>query len=184
MTHNYDIEQIRQAWNETRKNHGQIMSEWDEMFRPSQDFIQDFTQHLLDALPEPAQDDWQQCTANELQDGDLYRAESSDANIEYKQPITKCAIVGDWVEVQHVGGMKSSARISSNTFYRIPAPINHPDPEQHPVIYVKECDLVNFIPKIMVWYRDSYVAGQQCLSPERITDWSPIDPAKVVETND
>lgn len=66
----------------------------------------------------------------------------------------------------------------------IERPVKNPDPVEHPVIYVKDCDLVNFIPEIMVWYRDSYVAGRQCLSPERITDWQPIDPAKVVADDD
>lgn len=70
-------------------------------------------------------------------------------------------------------------------WYRIPTPVVHPDPAEHPVIYAKDSDdIVNFVPKIMVWYRDSYVAGWQCLSPEQITDWQQIDPAKVVANND
>lgn len=69
-------------------------------------------------------------------------------------------------------------------WYRIPAQVVHPDPAEHPVIYVRDSDIVNFVPKIMVWYRDAYVAGRQGLFPEQITDWQQIDPAKVVANND
>ena len=129
---------------------------------------------VIDALPEP-QDDWQECTFRQVSEHDLKvkvvwgdfamegEISAVDEGAIYIADRGVVDIGGDWKKI-----------------YRIPAPVVAPDPEQHPVIYVKDCNIVGFIPKIMVWYRDSYVAGQQCLSPERITDWQQIDPAKVV----
>ena len=173
MKHEFTDDQIIEAKNVAAYN---TSREWISRFN-----VVDI-RAILEALPEPKQDVWQTCPAKNVRKGDRVRwkVSESEDNESYEIVVT--------VVTNHTndGGVVLHSKSCSYFFPydtvvdRIPAPVQHPDPEQHPVIYVKDCDLVNFIPEIMVWYRDSYVAGRQCLSPERITDWQQIDPAKVV----
>lgn len=140
--------------------------------------VRSFMMSKLDSAMTP-QDDWQECGFNDFRPTDKrVKAAFIGGSIIEGTP--------DRRNSEHVF-LVDGPVISSHddaTFYRIPAPVVHPDPTECPVIYAKDSDIVNFVPKIMVWYRDSYVAGWQGLSPEQITDWQQIDPAKVVADND
>lgn len=133
-----------------------------------------YLQAFINALPDPS---YPEIALDDVRKGDRVRITTSMGN-QYEVTVDRM----DSYTWRWNGGSVYINAIES--VHLIERPVNHPDPVEHPVIYVKDCDLVNFIPEIMVWYRDSYVAGRQCLSPERITDWQPIDPAKVVADDD
>ena len=140
--------------------------------------VRNFMMNKLDSAMTP-QDDWEACEFADIRKGD--RVKRVDANYGGDTTITTEGTVAR-LEVNYAlsqgGSTLGNPDDDGDTLvqlYRIPAPVVHPDPERHPAIHVEECDIVGFIPKIMVWYRDSYVAGQQCLSPERITSWQPVD---------
>lgn len=149
------------------------------------DFVFRVIRGILDdgCLQQPDQpDEWEECGANDLQSGDVYRAESPDANIAYKKPIEKCAIVGDWLEVQHVGGMKSSAKISTNTFYRTPAPVVHPDPEVNHFIRINGKDYEAIPDSGRYQLIESKWSSPMVLNVEHITEWEELELIpKVVE---
>lgn len=133
-----------------------------------------YLQAFINALPDPS---YPEIPIEDVRKGDRVRITTSRGS-QYEVTVDRM----DSYTWRWNGGSVYISAIES--VHLIERPVNHPDPVEHPVIYVKDCDLVNFIPEIMVWYRDSYVAGRQCLSPERITDWQPIDPAKVVADDD
>lgn len=143
--------------------------------------------NVIECLPKP-QDDWQECTFDDIRKGDRVKrvytfpngsVGASEGIAAKKEP----GFAAHWRWVDQDGlilGISSDNNDPHVTFSRIPAPVVHPDPSEHPAIYVKDSHIVNFIPKIMVWYREAYVAGRQCLFPKQITDWHPVDPAKVI----
>lgn len=148
--------------------------------------VRDFMMNKLDNAMNQ-QDDWEECLYRDIRKGDrVKRVMTHDSGTtETREGVAETV---DRFDVscsmrQIITGIEDS-RNTIVKLYRIPAPVQHPDPTEHPVIYVRDSDIVGFIPKIMVWYRDSYVAGRQCFSPERITDWQQVDPAKVVADND
>lgn len=68
-------------------------------------------------------------------------------------------------------------------WYRIPAPVTHPDPEEHPVIVTYRPNGNGKTPVSYAWTGQHYRSfdGQEYFSANEITDWSP---AKVVANND
>ena len=67
----------------------------------------------------------------------------------------------------------------------IERPVNHPDPVEHPAIVVIEADEDTFTgPDILVWTGLYYENKDFGFSPDTITKWQPIDPAKVVADDD
>src|SRR5699024_3789765 len=82
---------------------------------------------ILEALPEPEQDDWQECTFEDIRKGDRVRAISPNGDLsEFTvKHIDRLLAHGEYDEVAHT---------TTATFYRIPAPVQHPDPDFHPVV--------------------------------------------------
>ena len=69
----------------------------------------------------------------------------------------------------------------SHVVDRIPAPVQHPDPDNNPVILVREVHGKTYDPPVVAIVRDSstqnhpvYVYGDNGSAfPDYITDWSP-----------
>lgn len=130
---------------------------------------------LLAHLPEPATDDWQECTFSQVSEHDLkVKVVWDDFSMEgeisavyegaiYIADRGVVAIGGDWKKL-----------------YRIPAPVVHPDPAEHPVIIVHLHNGVKETKRAFVWNGESYGCldgPHSFLFPHQITEWSP---AKVV----
>lgn len=98
----------------------------------------DYLKAFLDALPEPEQDVWQTCPAKNVRKGDRVRwkVSESEDNESYEIVVT--------VVTNHTndGGVVLHSKSCSYFFPygtvvdHIPAPVQHPDPEEHPVIIV------------------------------------------------
>ena len=135
---------------------------------------------FLDALPEP-QDEWEQCTIDQIRKGDRFKVEGRGWHYESTaihigvdivcvNPRTGSFITRDEVD-----------QINEITLYRIPAPVVHPDPDNNPVILVREVHGKTYDPPVVAIVRDSstqnhpvYVYGDNGSAfPDYITDWSP-----------
>jgi len=131
-------------------------------------------EQFLDALPEPATDDWQECGFNDFRPTDKrVKAVFAGGSIIEGTP--------DRRNSEHVFLVDGPVIHSYDDaiFYRIPAPVQHPDPEQYPVIIVRET-IVGPLdePTPMIHDGGNYYespTGTYCI--KTITDWSP---AKVV----
>lgn len=186
MQHEYTEQQLDHAMGASHDITGD-----DDILEVSFEGIRAF----LNSLPEPdPQDDWEACEFADIRKGDRVKevVNHGHGTIEAIEGVAhfKAPGIGGHLAWKPRGSVYQLALDDHEsdshkvTLYRIPAPVVAPDPVEHPVIYVRDSDIVNFVPKIMVWYRDAYVAGRQGLSPEQITDWQQIDPAKVVADND
>src|SRR5699024_2335048 len=60
---------------------------------------------------------------------------------------------------------------------RIPAPVVHPDTEEHPVIIIRGGDFYDGIPmpQDAIWTGTSYESRTHSFQPGDITDWEPAD---------
>ena len=135
---------------------------------------------VIDALPEP-QDEWEACTIDQIRKGDRFKVEGRgwhyestaihiDVDIVCVNPRTGSFITRDEVD-----------QINEVTLYRIPAPVVHPDPDNNPVILVREVHGKTYDPPVVAIVRDSstqnhpvYVYGDNGSAfPDYITDWSP-----------
>lgn len=152
---------------------------------------------VLDALPDPVPvaDEWEECGPDELRKGDRYLVKGdgwpyegvvsySYSNILCTHPATGARLTK--AMVKH--------RRSGLHLFRIPAPVQHPDPEEHPLITVHKFDgdempegtyaraTKNLVGAIVyeVVYGDDPTA--QCIANGlAIDDWSP---AQIVPAGD
>src|SRR5699024_10575902 len=90
--------------------------------------------------------------------GDLLKIEGNGHNLEVKSPVNIISSYGDYVAIQFANGDEFNLLGSGLTFYRIPAPIVHPDPEEHPVIIVRESTVLpkGSEPQKVVYVRPYY----------------------------
>jgi len=138
-----------------------------------------FLKRFLDHLPE-SDDDWQECGFNDFLPTDKrVKAVFAGGSIIEGTP--------DRRNHEHVFLVDGPVIHSYDdaTFYRIPAPVQHPDPAEHPVIIVDTNygGLKGRHP--FVWDGEIYAAVSGPIkhaNPETITDWEPADIVpKVVE---
>jgi hypothetical protein len=128
--------------------------------------------------PEPVSDEWQQHDVRSVRKGDRVRwtVPGSEDNESYE--IVVAAVTND-------DGVVLDSE--SHSYYfpygsvvdRIPAPVQHPDPEDHPVIIIYRPNGNGKSPVSYAWTGKHYRSfdGQEYFSVREITDWSP---AKVV----
>jgi hypothetical protein len=134
---------------------------------------------FLDALPEPESDEWQECRFEDVQKGDRVKV------VDTHEAGDKTAYEGDVLQVSKDLVMTAHHPLHSvynSKWYRIPAPVQHPDPAEHPAIVVIEADCFKGQdPQVLVWTGGKYENDSWMFDEDDITDWLPIDPAKVVE---
>ena len=169
MIHNFTDDQIISAIRKMPMitDHNEYVAKWEfDMFS-----------QFLDALPEP-QDEWQPCRFEDIRKGDRVQYETPDALIKPKHPVLRN--FGD--DLGFVGGMKVWDHPDVK-WYRIPAPVQHPDPEKHPVIIVHESNpAVYDYPLEMMWDGGNcYESPKVALHVKSITRFTP---AKVVPEDD
>ena len=131
-------------------------------------------------LPTPASDDWEECSWDDiLHTDERVKAEYISGTVIEGVPdgISDNGVyLVDGNLIQYSPDAKWS---------RIPAPVVHPDPDNNPVILVREVHGKTYDPPVVAIVRDSstqnhpvYVYGDNGSAfPDYITDWSP---AKVV----
>ena len=138
---------------------------------------------ILEALPEPEQDVWQTCPAKNVRKGDRVRwkVSESEDNESYEIVVT--------VVTNHTndGGVVLHSKSCSYFFPydtvvdHIPAPVQHPDPVEHPVILVTEYDVAGNImecePTPFFAHDGVYKNDIYAHRPDDVLSWSP---AKVV----
>lgn len=134
-------------------------------------------------------DDWQQCRFEDIQKGDRVKRIFTKVS---GSKITKEGVAEHLVDGS-IWSTSCGMRLASNnyvphetglvTLYRIPAPVTHPDPEEHPVIVIYRPNGNGKTPVSYAWTGQHYRSfdGQEYFSANEITDWSP---AKVVANND
>ena len=127
---------------------------------------------ILDALPEPTTDDWQECRFEDIRKGD--RVKVVDTHEAGDQTVYE----GDVVQVSKGLVMTAHHQLHSvynSKWYRIPAPLQHPDPAEHKYILDVDGDL-------WIWSKSQgkYVEPETLVqsAPAEFDEWSP---AKVVE---
>jgi hypothetical protein len=141
---------------------------------------------ILSYLPDPEPDDeWQQHDVRSVRKGDRVRwtVPGSEDNESYE--IVVAAVTNE-------DGVVLDSE--SHSYYfpygaivdRIPAPVQHPNPEVHDLILLRDSEHGHEEPVVALWHGGEYKytddhGTPQYLYPHQITDWSPIDPAKVVE---
>ena len=173
MRHEYDDEQINDA-SRTAANYGSCG-----------ELHSNYLRRFLDALPEPdPQDDWQQCSWGDISHTDeRVKAEHTSGTIIEGVP-DGISDNGVYLVDGNLIPYSPDAK-----WYRIPAPVQHPDPEEHPVI----ANVAVHKPGTNSTHRYDYATWDigeyyDCWSnegkyygawrPSAIVEWSP---AKVVE---
>lgn len=134
---------------------------------------------ILSYLPDPEPDgEWEQYDVRSVRKGDRVRwtVPGSEDNESYE--IVVAAVTNE-------DGVVLDSE--SHSYYfpygsvvdRIPAPVQHPDPEDHPVIIIYRPNGNGKSPVSYAWTGKHYRSfdGQEYFSVREITDWSP---AKVV----
>lgn len=97
-----------------------------------------FLRAFLEALSDQ-QENWQECTFEEICTGDQVKTRRRGVTSVYEHPVVstyRSGPLGRYVDLE-----KGSFHPDSDTtFYRIPAPVVHPHPEEHPIILVHAFD--------------------------------------------
>lgn len=124
---------------------------------------------MLDALPEPKTDDWQQCRFEDIHKGDQIKYVTEISTVIPHRPVTEIdqgdIIIGDQIRITSRPDAK---------YYRIPAPVVHPDPAVHKLI---RCNVTDRI--LMATPDGGYISEHGITwPPSNFEDWTP---AKVVE---
>lgn len=147
------------------------------------------------------QDDWQECAFEEIRKGDRVKKVlvTESGQIHTTEGVANYYLVaGDlrWWFTEKASWKDSGvdqyiARSDEPhggpvqvTLYRIPAPVQHPDPEQHPVILVKSTkNREHNPPEPAVAKSQGYYStiNSGLYTPKHITDW---EPAKIVPAGD
>ncbi|NWN89206.1 MAG: hypothetical protein HLX51_11815 [Micrococcaceae bacterium] len=174
---NYTAEQIREAIREINGT----SSEW----TVSEIVVWKYKK-FIDALPDQP-DDWQECTFEEICTGDQIKTRRRGVTSVYEHPVVstyRSGPLGRRISLER-GGLHPD---SDTTFYRIPAPVVHPVPAEHPVIIVQNANNICWMARPAYWdsgtqeyvFQDAACTG---FSPSEITEWEPasIVPKKVVE---
>ena len=170
----YTDEQLQAAMLQAGKYESVSISVDDSMHYVA-DYEIDDLRRILDHLPSQ-QDEWQECAFDEIRKGDRVRMAQAGRTTDFHLPVTEAHPT--YLVFQ--GGTQCSYFQKAN-YYRIPAPVQHPDPEEHPVV-------INGNGTAWFWSG----LGDEYHSPERpgeykdrFTNWTPGEVVpKVVETND
>ena len=134
-----------------------------------------YLQAFINALPDPS---YPEIALDDVRKGDRVRITTSMGN-QYEVTVDRM----DSYTWRWNGGSVYISAIES--VHLIERPVNHPDPVEHPAIVVIEADEDTFTgPDILVWTGVDYENKDFGFSPDTITKWQPIDPAKVVADDD
>ena len=171
MKHGFTDDQINEAIMQANQT-SRVYSWETEMYR-----------NVINHLLTPASDEWIECAFEDIQKGDRVKWVYQDKDRE--QVITGIAhrlAYGDEAWVTESYAIIADISIEGQ-FYRIPAPAQHPDPEQYPVIIIYRPNGNGETPVSYAWTGQHYRSfdGQEYFSANEITDWSP---AKVVADDD
>ena len=175
MKHEFTDKQITTAANKSLFHYGEYNSERGYSWSMTAESLRSF----LNALPEP-QDDWEECTFEDIQKGDRVRMVQAARTTDFHLPV---------IETHPTHLVLQDNTQCSNfhkaVYYRIPAPVQHPDPEQHPVILVTEYDVAGNImecePTPFFAHDGVYKNDIYAHRPDDVLSWSP---AKVVAYNE
>lgn len=131
---------------------------------------------ILEALPEPEQDEWEACAFEDIQKGDRVRLVQAGRTTDFHLPV---------IETHPTHLVLQDNTQCSNfhkaLYYRIPAPVVHPDPLHDLTILVHGAYGNQY--KFPTAYTSDGSAynivglGDTRILPEDITEW---EPAKVV----
>lgn len=137
---------------------------------------------FLDALPEPASDDWQDVTdIRQIRRGDMLKNETENALITYKYAVKRVDLSDGII---HFDNDELVFWHNKHTYYRLPAPVQHPDPAEHQYILVHRADPKynrHMFPNVgMTSGKNGYGVGKIYISAEHILEWEELTPAKVV----
>lgn len=164
----YTDEQINEAIMLANQT-GRVYSWETEMYR-----------NVIKHLPTPASDEWIECAFEDIQKGDRVRMVQAGRTTDFHLPV---------IEAHPTHLVLQDNTQCSNfhkaVYYRIPAPVVHPDPKKHPVILVHEASGITRNPPVVALSaripeteRYRYVfSGYGAQWPSDITEW---EPAKVV----
>lgn len=172
----YTDEQLQAAMLQAGKYESVSISVDDSMHYVA-DYEIDDLRRILDHLPSQ-QDEWQECAFDEIRKGDRVRMAQAGRTTDFHLPVTEAHPT--YLVFQ--GGTQCSYFQKAN-YYRIPAPVQHPDPEKHPVIIVHESNpAVYDYPLEMMWDGGNcYESPEGALLVKSITRFTP---AKVVPEDD
>ena len=165
MKHGFTDDQIVDAKHAAAKN---LSRDWISGFDVTD------IRAILDALPEPEIDEWQECGFKELHATDKrVKAVFIGGSIIEGTP--------DRRNEEHVFLVDGPVIHSYDdaTFYRIPKPVTPPDPAENPVIIIYRPNGNGKTPVTYAWTGQHYRSfdGNEYFSAQEITDWTP---AKVV----
>lgn len=179
MKNEYTDEQIKKAiLKMPMMNLSDYVAQWElELFR-----------QFLDALPEPESDGWQAKGAEvvdvaDVRIGDRVLLKSVEGSL-YEVTITSITTTHEVMLRWNDGRIYESSIERAYLFNR---PVQHPDPEEHPVIIIRGGDIYDGIPmpQDAMWTGTSYESRTHSFQPGDITDWEPADiVAKEVKTDE
>lgn len=173
MQHNYDTDHLKAAHRVAAKQ-----------ININELHTTKYLAAFLDALPEPENDDWQECSFEEIRKGDRVRVRDDEGNfleftVKYigeKRLYWQQKYYDDHISFDYVNGI-----------WRLPRPVQHPDPVKHPVIFVHKYSYEDggeqtfFDPLAMIWNGTYYEAEKARFLPQAIVEFTP---AKVVIADD
>lgn len=116
--------------------------------------------------------DWQECAFEDIRIGDLVKAvrHNGDYMVFTAEATTPLSVYGEDWHVSHP---------ADEVLYRIP--VKTPDPSEHPAIVVINADGYDGEePAVLVWTGLVYENRLWAFDQHRITEWKPIDIAKVI----
>ena len=156
----YTDEQINEAIMLANQT-GRVYSWETEMYR-----------NVIKHLPTPASDEWIECAFEDIQKGDRVRMVQAGRTTDFHLPV---------IEAHPTHLVLQDNTQCSNfhkaVYYRIPAPVQPPDPDNNPVILVREVHGKTYDPPVVAIVRDSSTQNHPvyvyAAFPDYITDWSP-----------
>ena len=130
--------------------------------------------NVINHLPTPASDDWVECAFEDIQKGDRVRMVQAGRTTDFHLPV---------IETHPTHLVLQDNTQCSNfhkaLYYRIPAPVQHPDPDK---------DLVIFDGDGSIWFRsgywDEYHSPTDFTYFKHPTDFTEWKPAKVVSADE
>lgn len=166
---------------------------WRDLAKPTQNFLMhvvgDIINRLIDDdyLQQPATDEWVECSFEDIQKGDRVKLVCkvgqlglSPSIVEVEPDVVSPEYI-TWARGNNLGVIERS---DVQAVYRIPKPVQHPDPEVHAVIIVSGAYDVEW-DHAYAYVSDGTgynivepINSDSRLLPEAIHNWSP---AKVVE---
>lgn len=128
---------------------------------------------FLDALPEP-QDEWEACDFEDIRKGDRVRIVRLGRTTDFHWPVIETH--GTFLVLQD---HTQCSNFHKAVYYRIPAPVTHPDPMEHHIITCHDRENDYFWNGVTGKYMGLY-DPRNLYSREDFINWSP---AKVVADN-